>query len=284
MYEYRKSIKSPVSDEFINSYLIRPLAGLVVGVLYDSRVMPNQVTVASTVAGLAAAWMYGSGKPSAIVCAGLLVMLKDVLDSADGQLARAKQMYSRSGRFLDSIGDFVVNVAVFGVIGWMLSMKHGDLLYCFLALGALLGITFRVSYHVFYQTSYLHLQQEYQTNRITEEINHEDEKGDRKTLLLQIVFQSIYGWQDRLVLSIDRWCFGSTEFLGLREKWYSDLFGIRISGFLGMGTELFLLMLFSVFNHLEMYLVINLVVMNSLLACSVFYRKYLLRMRLASKP
>jgi phosphatidylglycerophosphate synthase len=31
--------------------------------------------------------------------AGLCMTLKDLLDSADGQLARAKQMYSRFGRF-----------------------------------------------------------------------------------------------------------------------------------------------------------------------------------------
>ncbi len=282
MYEYGKSIKSSGSDELINTYLIRPVAGLVVRALYSSRVTPNQVTMASIVAGLAAAWMYGRGESSAIVCAGLLVTLKDVLDSADGQLARAKQLYSRAGRFLDSIGDFVVDVAVFGAIGWMLSIRHGDLLYCFLALGALLGITFRVSYHVFYQTSYLHLQQGYQTNRITEEVQQEDEKGNRATLLLQVVFQKIYGWQDRMVLSIDQWCRGKEESEELKPKWYADYFGIRISGFLGMGTELFLLMAFSIFDLLEIYLFINLIAMNGLLAFNVFYRKLYLGKKLAS--
>ena len=44
-----------------------------------------------------------------LVVAALCFYLKDIFDSADGQLARAKQLYSRHGRFLDSIGDYVVD-------------------------------------------------------------------------------------------------------------------------------------------------------------------------------
>jgi phosphatidylglycerophosphate synthase len=274
MYEYRRSIKSSVSDELINTWLIRPLAGLVVGILYKTPVTPNQVTIASAVAGLGAAWMYAKGEPSAIAYAGLLITLKDVLDSADGQLARAKQMFSRLGRFLDSISDFVVDVAVFGAVGWMLWDKNNDAAYGILAFVGLLGTTFRVSYHVFYQTSFLHRHQAYQTNRITEEVSDEDEAGDRSTLMLQKVFLIIYGWQDRLVSKIDHWCSGNKR--GEEEKWYSDVFALRLSGFLGMGTELFLLMVFSVLNRMEIYLYVNLVAMNGLLLCNVIYRKFLL--------
>lgn len=276
MYEYRKSIKSSISDELINTWLIRPLAGFVVGILYKTRVTPNQVTIASTVAGLGAAWMYAKGEPAAIAYGGLLVTLKDILDSADGQLARAKQMYSRMGRFLDSIGDFVVNVAVFGAIGWMLWDKSSAPFYGILAFAGFLGITFRVSYHVFYQTSFLHQQQAYQTNRVLEEVRDEDERGDRATLILQRVFQMIYGWQDRLVLWIDGWCGGKELREEEKEMWYSDGFALRLSGFLGMGTELFLLMLCSVVNRMEVYLYINLTTMNALLAFNVCYRKFLL--------
>jgi phosphatidylglycerophosphate synthase len=280
MYEYRKSVKSSISDELINTWLIRPLAGLVVGILYKTPATPNQVTIASTVAGLAAAWVYAKGAPSAIAFAGLLITLKDVLDSADGQLARAKQMFSRLGRFLDSISDFVVDVAVFGAIGWMLWNKNSDAAYGILAFVGLLGTTFRVSYHVFYQTSFLHLHRVYQTNRITEEVRDEDEAGDRSTLILQKVFQMIYGWQDRLVAATDRWC--SANKRGEEEKWYSDPFALRLSGFLGMGTELFLLMAFSVLNSLEMYLYINLVMMNGLLLLNVLYRRFRLAKRVGA--
>jgi phosphatidylglycerophosphate synthase len=281
MYDYSKSIKSSDSDEPINTYLLRPLGGLVVRALYKTRATPNQVTIASTIAGLIAALVYLNGTYLGVAFAGLLVTVKDVLDSADGQLARAKQQYSRMGRFLDSIGDFVVNVGLFASIGYTLSMRHGNLEYAILALLGLAGTTFRVSYHVFYQASFLHLERKYQTNRISEEIREEDESGDRSTLQLQIVFQAIYGWQDRLVARIDGWCMGRRSGEEFRMEWYSDIVAIRMSGFLGMGTELFLLMVCSLFNRLELYLYLNAVLMNGVLLTNLLYRRVLLRRRLS---
>ena len=275
MYEYRKSLKSSVSDELINTMLIRPIAGIVVRILYRTPVTPNQVTIASTVAGLVAALVFLQDGPTATACAGLLVTVKDILDSADGQLARARQMYSRLGRFLDSIGDFVVNAAVFAAMGWLLWNKAGNIRPAILAFAGLLGITLRVSYHVFYQTSFLHRQESYQTNRVTEEVRDEDKKGERTTLLLQRIFQAIYGWQDRLVVGIDRWCRRELREEDL-EMWFVNKPALRLSGFLGMGTELFLVTLFSVANRLEIYLYFNLCVMNSLLAVNIFYRKFVL--------
>ncbi len=280
MYKYGKSIKSSVSDELINTYLLRPLAGLIVQILYKTRTTPNQVTVASIVAGLIAALVYLNGGPIAVACAGLLVTTKDLLDSADGQLARAKQQYSRTGRFLDSIGDFIVDASIFSAIGWMLSSEHRSLQYGILALVGLAGTTFRVSYHVFYQASFLHLDQKYQTNRITEEVREEDKRSDQIALRLQTIFQAIYGWQDRVVLQMDRWCMGGERGERFQRGWYSDTAALRLSGFLGTGTELFLLTAFSLFNKLELYLYLNAILMNGVLLLTVLYRRSSLRKRL----
>lgn len=143
-YEYKKSVKSSLSDELVNTYLLRPLAGLIVRVLYRTPVTPNQVTIASTIAGLVAAGLYLKNEAFSTAVAGLCVTLKDLLDSADGQLARAKQQYSRRGRFLDSLGDFVVDVALFGAIGWVLFSSSGHWWMIGLSVLGLLGIMLRV--------------------------------------------------------------------------------------------------------------------------------------------
>ncbi len=277
MYDYRKTVKSDVSDELVNTYLLRPVAGLLVRLLYPTGITPNQVTIASTIAGLVGALVYLRGDSLSVAIGGLLVTMKDVLDSADGQLARAKQLYSRLGRFLDSIGDFAVNVGVFAAIGWVLNKKGGGMSYWLLTLFGLTGITFRVSYQVFYQTSYLHLAQKYRLNRTTEEVRTEDLGADRTTLTLQKVFLQIYGWQDRLVLRIDEWCRAGRDDKNLINRWYSDLTGLRLAGFIGMGTELFLLTVCSLVNRLELYLYLNAVLMNSVLAVNVAYRRVTLR-------
>lgn len=278
-YSYDLSVKSEVSDELINTYVLRPVAGFLVRILYRTPITPNQVTVAAMLIGFVAALFYFAASPISILLAGICVTLKDLLDSADGQLARAKHQYSRSGRFLDSIGDFLVNLSVFTAIGYILTTSQGDFLYAALALLGFCGLTLRVSYHVYYQTSFLHLQQRYAVNRITEEIRDEDLGKDRMTVTLQRIFQVLYGWQDRWMVEIDSWCRGERP-PGIDDRaWFADRTGLRLSGFLGLGTELFLLTVCSVTNQLVVYLWCNLGLMNGVWLASIWYRRRVLAHR-----
>jgi len=289
MYSYHTSIKSDKSDELINTYLLRPLAGIIVWAIYDTPITPNQVTIASIVSGIVAAFFYLRGTAGAFIIAGLLISLKDILDSADGQLARAKQQQSRVGRFLDSIGDFIVDAAVFSSLGWTLYRLKNNWLMLLLALLGLIGISLRVSYHVFYQVHFLHLQKQYENNRTTEEVQNKDLMKGGIELVLQRIFQFMYGWQDRLMARIDEWSaknhFRRPLMAEQRESsaghhdWYSDTLGLRVSGLLGFGTELFLLMLCSVFNRLELYLYLNVFLMNGIFLMSIAYRRFVLSIR-----
>jgi phosphatidylglycerophosphate synthase len=281
-YSYDLSVKSDVSDELINVYVLRPVAGFLVRFLYYTPITPNQVTIAATVSGFIAAALYFVANPTATVCAGAFLTLKDLLDSADGQLARAKHMYSRAGRFLDSIGDFLVNLCVFIAIAYVLSVAWGTVLYLALMTLGFLGITLRVSYHVYYQTSFLHLQQQYSMNRITEEIRAEDLLTDRLTLRLQRVFLLLYGWQDRLMGRIDMWCRGRDGHTIREQDWFADRIGLRLSGFLGLGTELLLLTACSLVNQLTWYLYCNLGLMNGLWLANILYRRNILALRTRS--
>jgi phosphatidylglycerophosphate synthase len=273
-------VKSDQSDELINTFFLRPIAGIIVWILYYTPITPNQVTIASILVGFIASFFYLQATPKTILIAGVLITVKDILDSADGQLARAKQKYSRVGRFLDSIGDFLVNVVVFGSIGYVLYSTTNNIWIIILAFLGLAGITFRVSYHVFYHVNYLHLSNKYDNNRITEEIRKEDIVSGGLELSLQRIFQLIYGWQDRLILKLDIWSRNSRSDEVSLHKWYSDRVGLFISGFLGIGTELFLLTICSVCNQLELYLFLNLFLMNGILLISIFYRRAILQAKL----
>lgn len=275
-YLYRTSIKSSLSDEIVNTYLLRPIAGLFVRLLYYTPVTPNQITIIAVLAGIAAAASYANGTIASVAAGGLLVTLKDLLDSADGQLARAKSLYSRAGRFLDSLGDVLVNMLVFSAIGWSLYRTDANINFLLLAAAGFVGITLRVSYHVFYQASYLHLEGKYERNRIIEEITEKDRRGNPGTLILQRIFVLVYGWQDGLMLRIDEVCRKGEMREGFRQRWYGDPAGLRISGLLGLGTELLILTLCSLFNRLEWYLVVNVLLMNGVMLASIAYRRWVL--------
>lgn len=274
-YRYEASVKSSVSDEAINTYVIRPLAGVFVRRLYATKVTPNQVTLLSTAAGLVAAPLFISGSHALTAAAGLLVTLKDVLDSADGQLARARQQYSRSGRFLDSIGDFLVNAALFVAIGIRIAGTTGVPTAVMLALAGFLGTTLRVSYHVFYQTAFLLIQGGQGVNRLSEEVRPEDTRATAGTRRLQRVFLMLYGWQDRAIAALDRSSGrGSLATEESVRRWYTNVTALRFAATIGLGTDLFLLMLCALANAPDIYLGINLVVLNGLWCGAIAYRRW----------
>ena len=280
---FKDSLKTDAyyADEIINIYLLRPIAAGIVWLLYPTGVTPNHITIVAILLGFAAACTYTLGTPLAIAVAGMLVMAKDIFDDADGQLARAKELYSRRGRFLDSIGDFFVDVAIFAAMTWVVAQSHPVITSVLVGIAGLLGITLRVSYHVYYQASFLHLENRYKLNRISEQITDEDRNGDQIAYRLQQVFVLIYGWQDTLMCGIDAWCRGGHVGEAQRAQWFSDKPGLRISGLLGFGTELTLLTVCSLFADLHVYLMLNLFLMNGLWLAGILYRKLLLARRLA---
>jgi len=275
---FKQSLKSEsyYADELVNIYLLRPVAAIIVWAIYSTRITPNQVTVIAIFIGLASATAYLFAAPAAVWIAGVLILAKDILDDADGQLARAKKIYSRRGRFLDSIGDFVVDWAVFSAITYTLCQTYPVISTILLGILSLTGITLRVSYHVYYQVSFLHLEERYALNRITEEITDEDRKGDPVALGLQKIFIMIYSRQDRLMYRIDRWCKGKNFDERLSVTWYADRFALRLSGLIGFGTELLILAICSWKNELHIYLFINVVLMNGIWLVNILYRRLIL--------
>ena len=275
---FRQSLKSRSyhSDELINIYLLRPVAAALVWLIEPTGVTPNQVTVAAIIVGMASGVLYTFGTAYAVAVAGLLVTAKDILDDADGQLARAKALYSRRGRFLDSIGDIAVDAAVFAGVTYAVFRSHPAPSTVILGVLSFFGITLRVSYHVYYQVSFLHLEDRYLSNRVTEEVTEGDLRGDPVALRLQRIFLLLYGWQDTLMSSLDRWCLGRVSDERVLPVWYGDRFALRLSGLMGFGTELALLTACSLADALEVYLFLNVFLMNGILVASILYRRLIL--------
>ena len=277
-YNYKNSVKSDVSDELVNVYLQRPLAGIVTRVAYFTSITPNQLTIIGVLFGIAGGILLG-GHNAPLAAAAVCFYLKDIFDSADGQLARAKQLYSRRGRFLDSIGDYIVDLFLFGGIFAFLLRNGVEVLPALLVgLVGFLGISLRVSYHVFYQTSYLHQEKQYHINRITEEPREEDYHEDATTIRLQKIFYLLYGWQDRLMTRLDSWCWGDLERRdeSAITEWYRDAVGLRLGGFLGFGTEFVLLTICLLLNNIQLYLFFSMIVLNCVWISAILYRRFFL--------
>lgn len=274
-YSYASSIKSNKSDEFINVYIQRPIAGVVTFILFYLPVTPNFVTLLSTISGCVAGMLLCFPSPSFALIA-ILFYTKDILDSADGQLARAKQLYSRRGRFYDSLGDFVVHLFLFLGIFFQLHYNAVDFVSAVsVALIGFLGVNLRVSYQVFYQTAFLHQHNAYNNNRLSEELLPEDSRQDKFTLVLQKIFLFLYGWQDVLVKNFDNALlkfFISDE---KRKQWYQHSTALLLNRFYGLGTEFIGLSLSLFFWGIKEYLFFSIGIMNALWLASIVQRIYL---------
>lgn len=132
-------------DRAVHRRLSRPITRLAVA----RGLTPNQVTLASLVAGLAAVFCLAQGT-SGLSLAGLgLYLLAVVLDHADGEVARLTLTESRLGEWLDIAVDTLVHsgiVVVLGAITQRLAGQGGLLLGAVAAVGFIGGaVMFKTS-------------------------------------------------------------------------------------------------------------------------------------------
>ena len=111
----RANFKPRDVEEAIDFYVHRPLAGLLVQIIADSPVTPNQVTVASGIASFLAGLFVVLSifyAPWLAAVGGVLLFVSVILDCADGQLARLRKTSSPVGRALDGLVDSVAPLSV----------------------------------------------------------------------------------------------------------------------------------------------------------------------------
>lgn len=100
--------KVSVTDELLDAYVNRPLAGYVVRAVASTRVTPNQLTLMSATWGTVAGVCFASSAPYAPTAGGLALFLCMIFDCSDGQLARVRGGGSVVGRIFDGYADYWV--------------------------------------------------------------------------------------------------------------------------------------------------------------------------------
>ena len=134
--QIRKNLTEPVVR-----YIQEPAAWPIVHALKETPVTPNQVTCLSALLSIGAAYFFSMGDARSMIQGGIIFEISRILDSVDGELARAKGMASDWGRIVDGIGDYVSSIAI--LIGLMIGLpdSRGELLILALLI-FLRGVTF----------------------------------------------------------------------------------------------------------------------------------------------
>lgn len=100
---YRQSLKSLDTEEGIDLAFYRPIGYMWATLAARLGVTPNAITIASIFLGIGAGVCFYFDSMAVNVAGMLLLIWANSFDSADGQLARMTQQYSRIGRILDGV-------------------------------------------------------------------------------------------------------------------------------------------------------------------------------------
>ncbi|WGD34620.1 CDP-alcohol phosphatidyltransferase family protein [Olleya sp. YS] len=218
--------KLPKAHKFIDlSDYGRPIAKLIANSLKNTRFTPVHVTLVFILSGLIAVWCIITEQ---FWAAALFLILKSVLDAADGELARVKNTPSYTGRYLDSVADILLNAIIFTAL-WHISNAS-----IWMTILAFLGLQLQGTLYNYY---YVILRNKFDgdtTSRIFENKMPTALKGEKQkhVNILFKLYKLLYGIFDKAIYVLDpRAAYG---------KIFPNWFMTAVSTF-GLGFQLLLI-------------------------------------------
>ncbi len=134
--EYKKSLKMAEAEETLDLILYRPIAFVIVKIIYRLPITPNQITYGALIGGLISAFEFAQGTKTGFVWGSVWYAIANVLDCGDGMLARLQKSGTPLGRIVDGMVDWVSSMAIFFGLGMGLSTYFGEKVYWLLAIAA----------------------------------------------------------------------------------------------------------------------------------------------------
>ena len=121
--------KLATEDKFVDlSDYGRPIAKVFANKLKDTRFTPIHVTLLFGISGLIAVYCILQNH---FYWAGFFIVLKSIIDAADGELARIKKTPSYVGRYLDSVFDIILNLLFLMAIGYVTKSNYWIVILAF---------------------------------------------------------------------------------------------------------------------------------------------------------
>lgn len=248
-------------DQFIDlSDYGRSSAILIANKLKNTKATPIQITFLCFISGLIAVL---SILYEYYFLAGIFLILKSILDAADGELSRAKKSPSYSGRYLDSISDIILNLLILSAIGYISGAPLFKILLAFAGI-QLQGTLYNYYYVILRNNS----EGGDKTSKIFETKTPKALKGEtQQTVNITFkVYQLFYGLFDEIIYFIDKNAHTEKNIPG----WFMTIVSIY-----GLGFQL-LIISFMLFMNLVEYIIPFFIYYSIFIIFIVAVRKYFL--------
>ncbi len=287
--EYITSLKKVEVEEIFDLYFYRPLAFLFVKGIYSTNITPNQLTVISMIFGVIGALFYSVGNHRSFIIGAILILLYNVFDCSDGQLARLKKNGTAVGRILDGIADYVVSVAVyFGIAFGYANTSSNPLLWWLITAGTGISNAFQSGLLDFYRTRYL----DYVLNRVSVldegiKIFEQEFEGlknikgryfDKTVIWIYLKYSAV---QQKMT---NPKVLHETNVPNINAKEYAEKnrWLIYLWTFLGPTTQWTFLIITSILNRIDIYL-LGILIVGNILAVILYYIQYRVDLSLTLK-
>ena len=170
-----------------------------------------------------------------LITSAFFIILKSILDAADGELSRLKKNPSYVGRYYDSIADLVLNFC-FLLTFWYLT----DISIIFMLI-AFLGIQLQGTLYNFYYVILRNSVEGDTTSRVIENSKPKAFKGESQSRvnLFYKIYNILYICFDKSMYYMDKDARFSKPF----PKWFMTLISLY-----GLGFQLLLMALMLIFN------------------------------------
>ena len=130
--KFKATLKSSETEDWLDLHVIRPFCYYCAVVFAKLDVHPNTVTIWSMIIGAASAFFFAFGSfyyegamgLTMNIVAIVMLMIADVLDCTDGQLARMTGKKSRLGRILDGLAGFTWFFPIYAAIVYRFYVHH----------------------------------------------------------------------------------------------------------------------------------------------------------------
>jgi hypothetical protein len=276
--DYKASLKLVEVEELADLFFFRPLAALFVKLVYPTNITPNQITTVALIIGVIGGWLYVFNTPPYLAIAATLLIIYDILDCSDGQLARLKKNGTFFGRILDGVSDYFVSTAIYLGIGFGFASQSDDpVFYWGLVILAGLSNAGHAITLDYYRNRFL----DYALDRdpllgdnlkeYEEELQKEKEKGGN-------YFQRFIIWlylkYSTLQLSLSQSSIETeTKKYDTEDFYKKHKTIIHLWSYIGPSSELSFLIICSYFNRLDIYLYGLVTVLNVYAIILYFFQR-----------
>lgn len=238
----------------------RPLATLFANQLKHTRFTPIHVTLLFGLSGLVAIFCI---LQDYYFFAAVFIILKSIIDAADGELARVKQTPSYAGRYLDSVFDIILNLLFLLTICYVSSSSLALTLLAFIAI-QLQGTLYNY-YYVILRNSTVGGDT---TSKIFEyKVPKAFPQESQTTVnILYKAYNFAYGYFDKTIHFFDKEAYKVKQF----PNWFMTLLSLY-----GLGFQL-LIMAVMLTMHWQNYIIPFFIAYTSLMLIIIGVRKWLL--------